>query len=294
MSTTSCHCGALISDDRYACPACAATAKADLLAAAPFLAWLDDKRARRGAIRLGGGGGRSAETPLPYDQRVGNIAGPVVTALHTWARTHQAEHFDHPTPPAKLTHLAVWLSGSVDWASTRPWACDAFGEYEAALTEMHRLFDVPPDREAIGECGTDLGDYDCPEFLSAEAGAEYHDCPRCGTRHNVKERREALIKQAGDLSVAIPEAVRLLRINGHDVDRKMLHAVIRAFGLEPSKGLRCNTRGEWRSTDLYRLGAITDAVASLEHDDDMRRAVRRARRNPSSVDTRSATLSARR
>ena len=275
--SNACRCSAPIADYRYACETCAAIAKADLTEAAPFLRWLDAKRARVGAIRLDTGS-PSAEQPLPYDARVTAIARPVINSLTTWARLHQEEHFDHPQPPVDLAELALWLAGSVEWAASRPWASDAFDEYQAALSEMRRLYDVPPDREAIGECGADLGERVCREFLTAEVGAERHACPHCGAEHDVRERRAELIKQAEDISVTVTEAVRLLRINGNTIDKRMIHAVIRVVGIPASDGLRQDRSGRWQRASLYRLGTLTDAIASLEHDGDRRRAVNRVRR----------------
>lgn len=284
-----CPCSAQITDDRYMCQGCAATAKADLQAAAPFLGWLDDKRARRGALRLDGGS-PAAETPLPYDPRVNKIAGPVIKALTTWARLHSEEHFDHPKPLTTPEATALWLAEFTEWAATKPWSVEAFNEYGAALDEMHRLFDVPPNREAIGECGADLEDRICREFLTAEEGADWHDCPHCGTRHNVRERRAELIRQSEDINVSIPEAVRLLRVNGHNVDQRTVRAIVKVVKIEGRDSRALDSVGRLQRITRYRLGDITNALNSLDTDSDTRRAVKRARRG--SVATVRDTLSA--
>ena len=92
MRDHTCHCGATIPTDRYACLDCARAAAKDLIDTADYLRATDDKRARRRSNFTTGATSRAAETPLPYDPRVRRTLAPIRSALTTWARLIVTEH----------------------------------------------------------------------------------------------------------------------------------------------------------------------------------------------------------
>lgn len=273
-----CRCTRIMTDDAFVCRECARQAHKDLTQAAEFLQWVDEKRARVTSNWNNGTIGRSPDTPLPYDPRVGETLTPIRNTLTTWARTHQAEHPDHDHPPATLSALAQWLSEFTEWAAGKPWAHDAFDQYQAARLSLEKLFDIPADREAIGECSAQIDDdHQCAEILAAEKGATSHKCPKCGTIHDVKERREVMLGYAAELGVTVNESVRLLRTTDRtNVDPRTIRAIIRQVPIY-SSGARTelDIKGRRRKVDVYPLGAIRDALDTFDTDRETQKAVRR-------------------
>ena len=275
---TECRCSREINDDAYVCRVCVSEATKDLTEVAYFLHHVDEKRALYGSNWRHGTIGRSPETPLPYDPRVRKTLTPIRNALTTWARVHADEHPDHPTPPVELEPLAKWLSEFTEWVAGKPWSHDAFTQYQDAHAALRKLFDNPPDREAIGECGAVHDDGSvCTEVLAAEKGASTHSCPRCGAQHDVRERRNALIDQAADLTVTIAEAVKMLRTTDrHRVDARLIRALVRYVPINDS-GTRpeLDIKGRVQHASVYPLGAIRDAIDTFESDREVQREVKR-------------------
>lgn len=271
-------CGQALPADAFVCRACTGKARTRLRDLADFLAWSDDKRARRGTNWRFGTIGRSPEVPLPYDPRVTKAVEPLTNWLIGWGRVIEDEAGQ--VWPADPVALVLWLRERLTWIAGQEWALDFVQGVESAHAKLERLFDNPPDREAIGRCGADLPDGSaCPEVMAAEKGAVQHECPRCGALHDVKARREEMLGQAADLTVTTAEAVRLLRVDGKDVDRRMIQALIRHVPIR-SVGWRDETdvKGRKRRADVYPLGALRDGLALMERDDEARRAVKRAMR----------------
>ena len=278
---TECRCSRIISDDAFVCRACAKEAHKDLTEVAYFLSHIDEKRARYTTNWRSGTIGRSPDKPLPYDPRVGRTLTPIRGTLTTWARLHADEHPDHAQPPTDLADIATWLAAYTEWDRGRDWSHEAFDHYQSAHADLKRLFDNPPDREAIGVCGAWVEvegiERQCPEVLAAEAGATSHSCPKCGAVHDVAERRSGLIDAAKNFGVTTAEAVKLLRTTErHNVDARLVRALIRHAPI-PSTGRRTerDIKGRVRHVDTYPLGAIRDALDLYETDRETTREVRR-------------------
>lgn len=270
-------CGRPLPESAFICSECVRSAAAQLDDIADFLAWADDKRARRGSTWRFGTVGRTAEAPLPYDPRVTKTVSPLRTWLIGWGRILEEEAgLEWPADDAEL---ARWLGEHTGWIASHEAAADFAGSLRRHHAAMVRLFDNPPQREAIGQCGGDLEGGTCPEVLAAEAGAAYCDCPRCGTRHDVRERRSDLLEQAADLQVTIAEAVRLMRVDGRDVTPRLLWAIVRTVGIASvGQRLELDSKGRRRQVDVYRLGALQGGLEATEADPAHRRAVKRAMR----------------
>lgn len=274
------RCGRPTRGDAFVCGECVRIAGSHLRDVAEFLSWADDKRARRGSTWRFGTIGRTAERPLPYDPRVTEAVDEVVNGLIGWARI--CEDSGAGAWPADQVALAGWIADRLGLVASQPWAQEAVDAFAGCHARLVALFDIPPEREAIGQCnaGADAdGDGGCPEILSAEAGATFHDCPRCETRWDVRDRRAALLDAAGDFRVTIAEAVRLLRVDGRDVTPRLLWAVVRTVGIVPvDQRMELDSKGRRRRVDVYRLGALQGGVEAMEADPEQRRAVKRAMR----------------
>lgn len=326
MSEHTCHCGATIPTDRYACLDCARAAAKDLIDTADHLRATDDKRARRRSNFTTGATSRASETPLPYDPRVRRTLAPIRSALTTWARLIVTEHHcrDMPQPAdtARVTYtgkalkawtqiarevtltkdqrgtvnayratliedlanarlrsdmtdlaaVAAWIADHAEWVTLRPWAMELFNDAQRIENSLARLFDNPPDVVALGPCNVD----DCTHLLAATPDATTCVCPHCGHEHDVQQRRLDLLKQADDLNVTLAEAVRLMRITGHDIDQRTMRAIVRHFGIESP--WRRTIPGVDHPVAVYPLGKIREAVEAMTSDNDTRKAVNREKR----------------
>ena len=275
---TECRCSRIINDDAFVCRECAKGARKDLVEVAYFLAHVDEKRARYTTNWRHGTIGRSPEKPLPYDPRVGRVLSPIRNRLTTWARIHAEEHPDREHPPTDLQAIAEWLADFTEWATGKPWAHDAFDQYQASHDDLKRLFDNPPDQEAIGICSAWVDDEtQCPEVLAADKGATTHTCPKCGHVHDVKKRREVLLDAADDFTVTVTESVKMLRTTDrHNVEPRLIRALIRYVpildsGTRPERDIK----GRTRHVNVYPLGAIRDALDIYENDPGQQREINR-------------------
>lgn len=295
MSDMGCpRCGRAIRAEAFVCATCATEARRDLVEVAYFLEHIDEKRAGVRSTWRFGSAGRAAESMLPFDPRVRPTLQAVSRTLARWALLTRDRHPDHARPSASPARLAQWLAEHTEWMAHEEWAHDAFSGFADAHDRLKRLFDNPPEREAIGTCGAVFDDdTTCTELLAADKGATTHRCPRCGAEHDVRSRRDQMIDQAADFTVTVAESVRMLRTTDRQhVDARLVRALIRHVPIAPATvRVEVDIKGRRRPVDAYRLGAIRDALDLMEYDRDTQKAVRRVMRG--ARDTDPATLNAR-
>lgn len=275
------RCSRVMKGDAFACTECANTARTDLHTIAEFLPWCDDKRARRRSRLFIGSHIANAEQGLPFDPRVTRTLDPIRNNLTTWARLVLDESEGPTEPGDDLTGITLWLAGNCDWIATkRPWAHEAFTSFEANALALTRLFDRPPDKIYVGSCRADSGEYECREALYADSGASYVACPRCGTQHDVYERRQQLAGAVDSYLGTAREISRLLRLTlGEYVNERMIRAYAR-HGLIQPRGTRreYDKHGRPHDATLWRIGAVREAAAVMERDPEVARDVRRLAR----------------
>lgn len=170
-----------------------------------------------------------------------------------------------------LAAVALWLADHAEWIAGRPWAMEVQNQAKDARESLDRLMDNPPAPIPLGQCGHD----GCAHVLTAPEGATSTACPHCGWAHDVTERRLELLKQADDLTVTVKEATRLLRLSGHDTDTRTIYALVRHFGLVPVLSVRLP--GGKKPSNIYRLGALREAVEEHAACAETRRIVRQSR-----------------
>lgn len=277
------ECERPLPEDAFVCGHCITTAREQLTTMADLMVHADEKRARRGTNWRFGTIGRSPESPLPYDTRVTEALNAMMNRFTGWAR--EVEEQTGQTWPAGEVALVRWLEGQMRWTASQEWAGDAVREVRHAHDRIVRVFDIPPERHAIGRCNAEHEDGSiCPEILAAPASDGWHACPRCGTQHDVGKRRSEMLSQAGDQLVTVHEAVRLLRLTGRNADQRLVRAVVRYVPI-PDGGTRDTTdiKGRRRPVPVYPLGKISDALDEVEVDENKSREVRQIMRGASSV-----------
>lgn len=272
------ECGKPLSPDAFVCKGCVSRARKQLLSIALLLPHADAKRARLGTNWKTGTVRRASETPLPFDPRVTETVQAFTNWLITTARI--IEDQTGTAWPADEVALVLWVRERVQWCARQEWATDVTTATRHGHDRFCRVFDIPPEAYAIGQCGAEHEDGSvCKEYLAAPAREGIHKCPRCGQQHDVAKRRADLLEQAGDLHVTAQEATRLLRLDGMDVDTRTVRAVVRHVPIEAggSRPLR-DIKGRVRQVMVYPLGSIRDAVKVLAEDADMQREVSRIKR----------------
>lgn len=264
--------------DAFICKHCGDTIRAQLLNIAQLITGADEKRARVGSAWRHGTIGRSNERPLPYDPRVTDTIQPFTRWLAGWAKVIGEQR--SATPPTSDMSTILWVREFVQWATMQEWAEDLAVGVERAHRRITALFDIPPDREAIGACGAVLDDdgNTCKEILAAVKGDSTHTCPKCKTTHDVKERRDHLLERSKELSVTVAEAVSLLRTTGErEATPRLVRAVIRFVPIQ-STGQRTEVDRNGRRrppVDTYPLGAIRDGMDIYKNDPAARKRIKR-------------------
>lgn len=108
------RCGRADTADAYICPVCTTEATNDLTEAATFLAWIDDKRAKRSSRSWVGGTIAGREQPLPYDTRVHNVMRHIRRHLTAHARStikhHRCSDLPNQADTRRIANLNVALA----------------------------------------------------------------------------------------------------------------------------------------------------------------------------------------
>lgn len=166
--------------------------------------------------RLGDNGGRrSAESPVPYDDRAREAFWVLENTLSTWARD-LLEHIDPPHGPshpdclhpscnrlrtwqpssARPSAVATWLLGRLEQIRHHPAADECHDEITAAVLAVEHVVDRPMTRWYAGPCTGSTEDGPCDAELYAAPKAETFTCRDCGTAYDVAERRSWLLDEA--------------------------------------------------------------------------------------------------
>lgn len=268
-----CDCGKPC-PDAYACPDCVDAARGHLSTIAGLLPHSAGKRAKVGAIDYRTSGAtRSADVPLPFDPRVSKVVDPVVNGLmgaYHVVLEGKGWHLALPGPVGAVA-VARWLGDHLGWLATKPEGPEEFAFIERAASNLERLFDRPPDQLYLGACDAEHdGATPCPEHVYVENKRPlppFAMCRRCGTSHDVNERREWFAGMVVLYQATMRELVKLapLFLPGDGVSKRTVdewtrHGLLRPVGLRMER----NVRGEWRKVPTYRIGDLAQAQAAWE------------------------------
>ncbi|MFC6885310.1 MULTISPECIES: hypothetical protein [Actinomadura] len=244
------------------------------------LAW-DLELATTRQARLGDRGGpRSAQVPLPYDERAGDAATTLHRALARWAAVIAREttgprrpglpgpvcgrraRCAHPScrmirasrppepPPVTLTGLATWLRPRVGWLRHHAAGQQAYDEILAAVAAARRVVDRPAERLYAGPCD------DCGEDLYARPGAAAVPCPGCHAVYEVEARRAWLLRAAEDVLASATDISRAITRLGQPVTPEAIRGYAHRGLLLP----RTHRTTGGRTVPLYRLGDVVDVL----------------------------------
>lgn len=261
-------CGRPVTDHAFVCVSCAAALREALVRLRDDLADdLDVSLARQARIGSGGGG-RPAETPLPYGEAASETRWLLHTTLVSWVLVllndlrpfgpvcARCEHrscstiTDRATPDETLPAMADWLATRVGTLRHHPHGPRAVDELLHAVRQADQAIDRPADRNFLGVCSVELDDGgECDAELYAPPGYRTFVCYVCKTSHDVAYRQKVLLEYAKDVLGTATELARALSGLGEHVTPSMIRGYAHRKRLVP------------RGTDsvghpLYRLGDV--------------------------------------
>lgn len=235
------HCSRLY-DEANLCFECQRALHDKLVTAAVFAHQLQVTITRQSKMGGPREGGKSTETPLPFDSNASEAEWIMRQTLIVWADEIDASAFVISSATAVV---ARWLAEHVRRLARLGSAGQCFDEVDQSITVAVRAVDCKPVRLYLGhcQCGTELfGDPDVPEY----------SCVRCGVDHDTNTRRIANQQQARDVVVTANEAAVYL---GSVFGIRLRVSRIQNWGTR-GKVPRVEVAGLY----LYRLGDVLDAA----------------------------------
>lgn len=267
--------GAVLTQDRYIAPAGVAELRRALDDLPGTIHDLEDAIGR-GQYRFTdrGAPARSAVIPLPYNARAADAHRALTRLLVRWA-------------------VAVWETdlgarqgglGSLERGPFHTWR--AVGRYLATtgcrvlpahpdgpraaleiidgIRRARAVVDRPPDRVYAGPCGarylTLEGTAVCDAELYARPGAPDVECRRCGARHDVTSRRDAMLARVAELELpAVDLARTLTALTGATLTATAIRKWKERGVIE---ACRVNVKGQ----PLYRVGDVLTRIRTAEGD----------------------------
>lgn len=270
----------------YVCATCVKDTREHLDTITTLMAHVDEKRARWTGIDYRQGPSRSADKPLPYDPRVTKVTSPIITGLRG---LHDviAEGIGWHTalaPGSTVPTVATYINTHLDWLAGQPEGEAELRFLHDSADRLHRLFDRPPERLYLGQCGTirtdDEGDWTCDAYVYVERSKTlppHATCPRCKTTIDVNDRRDQFQEQVKLYQATMRELTRLAPLFLEEgVSHRTLkewtrHGLIRPVGQRREIG----ADARWRDTPTYRIGDLAEARKVWE---DRKAEARQARR----------------
>lgn len=249
-----CGCGRPCGDAQL-CRDCRDRLRDDLVHVADLAADLVvvlTRRTRAGA-RVGA---RSAETPVPFDQR----ATPAATVLRDVMRRVAGAAGMVDAARSSSVTCADWLRSNLRRVVQLDVAWDIAEAVAYQVDQVRRVCDRPADLIYIGRCGGQSGTSSdgCVEDLYARPGAPYVRCRGCGTNVDVTTRQEWLLRVLEDHLATATEIARAVSRLGEPVKAERIRKWAERGRVE-KRGER--PRGQNGKPDpLYRVGDVLDLL----------------------------------
>lgn len=252
-------CGAPAGDDAYLCKLHTADLLCNLQAVPELVTELEVTITRQARITAEKHGGRSAETPMPWNEHAAACASDLNTTLNGWSldvsrlsedeRDCLAANHYSDTPA-----VATWLARNLHTLRLHEGAGQAHSELTRVIREARWAIDRPLDYMPLGECGNDEAlDTACTRIVYGHPERQYATCRDCGARHRITARLEWMLKLLRERLVTLPEAVGVADLAGKRTteDKLRLMASRRRF-------LRAGTSEDGEAT--YRMSEVLQAL----------------------------------
>lgn len=204
-------------------------------------------------------GGRSASSPLPWNEHTSGKAIELNLTLNAWARDVSLLGEDERDPLLPIHHsetalLAEWLVRNIGTLRRHDEAGQAFHDLTDAISDGRRAIDRPPDMETFGPCKNPDVTPPCPEYLYALPGKDWVTCRGCGARHETEVRREWMRGQADGWMGTATEVAGYLRLTGISITPATVRAMADRGRIQ-NQGF--TERGNY---PLYRISDVIIAI----------------------------------
>lgn len=240
MSDRLCTCGVVLGPDWYVCRACAGRLRGLLSDLGGLMDALDAALGKQ--LRFGGGGGRrSADRPLPIDERAmesAYVARQTVLVWVDWVASVRGH-----SVPDDWPLVGRYLRDALPWLSRHPRGPEGVDELTDAIRQAVRTVDVPAERPYVGACPA------CGRPVHAGRYALTTECRYCGVEVDVDETRAEALRRANEHLVTTKTAEAIFLKLGISVNAVLIRNLRRRGLLKPTK---VNSKGQ----PLYRVGDI--------------------------------------
>lgn len=262
MSDPTCACGQPLRDNATLCHRCTSRFEKNLAEIPALAGEVQTSRLRQSRIGRGNVGvtSRSAEHPLPFDDRPAKRAKELLLVLRTWCGV-VVERQGKGWPRDTIEDSAVFLLGSLRWLRHQNDAPDAAEQIGRAVRRLRSTVDRPADVMYAGICSAltpvEIDDtvtvVQCSEHLYVPFGREKITCPQCGAQHDTARRQEVLLAALEDQLSHIALLTRGLSRLGQEVNESTIRSWVLRNRLFP--------RGQDDlGRQLYRIGDVLDLL----------------------------------
>lgn len=257
----------------YPCGGCEADLRRALEAVPDLARELDTTLSRQTSRTTGG---KSAQTPLPYDARASEAGWVLRSALVGWVRVLAEDvpvregpwcvRCEHPScgavrysrgPVDTCESMAAWLSAGLQRLVRHPAAPEAHGEITEAVRAAQRVTDRPAERQFAGRCPG------CGEALYAKPGAGQVRCRTEGCDAGAVEvdaQRETMLAAIADQLMTATAAADVLT----HLAAPLKAELVRQWG---SRGRLIAHGHDQHGHPLYRVSDVRDLlVEKLKRD----------------------------
>jgi hypothetical protein len=235
-------CGAAVTDGRSVCEG-AVDEFSTIVGGAPSM--LDELETTRVRLsRMGGGGRRpkSAETPLPFDQRAA-LAAAVMRDVLSGALIRLIGTIDTTDPTAEGSARALYALADV--FRGHPSSGAILSRLRAAQSRALRAIDRPDHYLYAGPC------WGCGSPLYAQPGAGVAVCRDCGEAHDVERLGRHLLETAEQWLATVQEIAAVLSAwAGFKVSEDAVQGYVRRGDLRQRGSVMVNGK----DAATYRFG----------------------------------------
>lgn len=191
-------------------------------------------------------GGKSNETPVPFDDRASEANWVLRNTLVSHAGPVAVARNEFLDLSMQTPDLALWLHARV----TSVTDSDLIDELLSALDLGTKAIDQPTVRIYLGDC-------ECGARLYGDPENEAVPCDGCGRLHDGRARRRANNLRGRDLPVTASEAARYLgEVDGVSITSKRIM-------MWAKRGKIADVGVNHDGHKVYRLGDVVDLARTM-------------------------------
>lgn len=190
------------------------------------------------------------------------IRGPVCrdSCLHRSCHATRRRRW----PEDRISSMVFYLARQFRWIVGEGWSPVMLDEFLNLERRLARFVDRRPEAWYAGRCGATDDTGTCTAELYARQDRGWIDCPACGVRVDVGDRRDVLLNEAQEHLVTASQAAgALIAWTDYDGTEDKLVDRIRKWRDRERLEVRDVTSLHGRDRHLYRLGDIQALL--IEH-----------------------------